>query len=129
MRKLTVAGTKTVRRGLFRASAVAVVVAGGLLAQSGPASASSDGLFCMYVDSNSGGDYECYSESRAVSGWMNDQASSLYNDSSQDFCVYDSWGDGYPLRIQPGHHYANLAWDAHPVGGSWNDRISYVESC
>jgi hypothetical protein len=45
-------------------------------------------------------------------------------------CVYLDYNTvGYSMAVGPRARYKNLAWDAAPDGGNWNDRISSVGRC
>jgi Peptidase inhibitor family I36 len=92
------------------------------------APAQAAGQLCTYSDRDARGDRECTSGYVYLT-YNNNRVSSIWNFSGSTFCVYDSPYSTPSLTIGPGHHYANLAWDSYPGGGSWNDRISVVRVC
>lgn len=128
------------RRYLLQAASVlaAVILAAWVMlaGAGGRASASTAGAaadlcyFQVYEHSNFRGDWTCFGSAGGNLGSLNNKISSIYNFFNFTMCAYEFWDrGGYSLPVGGRGYFRNLAKDAAPDGGNWNDRISSAGPC
>jgi hypothetical protein len=102
--------------------AITCAALGSALAFATPAHAAADGLY-LAEDSFLHGELRYYGNSRSGIGGFSDEASSLFNDSTSAWVVYDD--KNYKDRrycIRPGERVNNLHWASWKFG----DKISSI---
>lgn len=108
---------------------VAGLIGGVGLAPASADSGYANGQVCFWTDINYGGAKYSAPYRNGYVGWMNDQASTFRigwttNPKYHYVMFYqDAWFGGRSFYAKEGQAF-NLTSLGHPLGGTWNDRIS-----